>query len=169
MASLVMRELRESNFYFLWEKMKKLLKITLGVMLTLLIIVSVIWILSYKEVWVDDSWCPDWMKLSNGLTMLGYEIKPWITSCNDCELTRSQYELWEKPIYNDECKNIKKTCYVCTKLPPPWCYCIAEYVNIKVDNLTWYLYKLINPLRNLFLRVIVWWKNFSIKLAYLIA
>jgi len=57
----------------------------------------------------------------------------YIEKCNDCELTKRQYELWEKPIYNDECKIIEKMCYVCVEKLDPFCDCIPQDLLLKID------------------------------------
>ena len=145
--------------------MKRWFRIILWIVLILLFLVVLILILSYKQVWIDDSWCPKWTSLADmpPKNFVDDRIKPWVTSCSDCALTKEQYELWGNPVYTDECEEIKKTCYVCFKSPSPWCTCTAELLDIKVNNLTWYL------LRTVFLHIIPWRKSFYIKLAYLIA
>ena len=116
--------------------MKKLLKIVLWVLCITLIILWWLSVIAYYKLYnIDDSWCPEWMHLHNS--------KVSVASCNDCELTKRQYERWEKYVFNDKCSAREKTCYVCGKAPLPDCQCTYQFKLIKVNDFVWYLLKLI--------------------------
>jgi hypothetical protein len=106
----------------------------------LIIVISISLIIYYNLKNIDDSRCPEWMYLQN----------PRVSNvlCNDCSLTKKQYESWKEYVVNDKCRVREKTCYICVKLSdnPDCKRCMdGESVSLKVNNdLIWYSLRLIN-------------------------
>ena len=98
--------------------MKKWLKFLLW-LFWLWVILS-LWLIWY--VFYEKSKCPKW-----------YDYNKNLEKCSDCELTLRQIKNWEIVEYNDECLNIKKTCYMCEEHFDISCDCLADIIWVKVD------------------------------------
>ena len=115
--------------------MKKWLKIAL--FLLWLLILWLAWLIVYIKSGKAYE-CPLWTE--SIFSVFWDSSWPVIRECDDCELTKLDYNLWLTSKSAGECKNGRKFCYVCYKESCPRSYCASyEEIYVKLDNFVWYL------------------------------